>query len=259
MSKIEDINVSDELDLDEEDDNDDDVEIVEEVQVGKISKKRLKVKVRQHVNPLAAQHQIPIKLSDNWIQESFANPTLPFIIDIGCAKGGWPLSYAKAFPNTNILGLEIRRPCVEYSLRRKAFWQLTNVHFLSLNANVDLDRIFSDIRKTSDVDMVLIQFPDPHFKAKHKKRRVVNDELVECIGKNLAPSKKLFIQTDIKEMAEHMVESFSANAKFAAVDAYSTTDLTANANPTPILTERETATLKKGDPVYRMLYSVVLG
>ena len=41
------------------------------------------LKVRQHVNPLAGTYQKPSQLSENWIKESFQNPNLPFLLDIG--------------------------------------------------------------------------------------------------------------------------------------------------------------------------------
>jgi len=43
--------------------------------------------------------------------------------------------------------------------------------------------------------MVTIQFPDPHFKNKHKKRRVVNPALVDTIVRHLAPGKHVFVQS----------------------------------------------------------------
>ena len=48
---------------------------------------KLKLKVRQHVNPLALKYQIPIKLDDNWLKTAYDIPNRPFVIDIGCAKG----------------------------------------------------------------------------------------------------------------------------------------------------------------------------
>ena len=192
-------------------------------------------KLRQHVNPLAAQHQTPVKLADDWLVSSFANPALPFVIDVGCAKGGWPLQFAQSNPHLNVLGLEIREPCVAYALRRKAYWKVPNVHFLSLNANVDLNRVFVDIKRISDVDLVTIQFPDPHFKARHKKRRVVNENFVSCIAEHLSPEKRVFIQSDILEVSEHMVECFSDSPSFLPCEGYDSKAMHVNLNPTGIL------------------------
>ena len=54
-----------------------------------------------------------------------------------------------------------------------------------------------------------IQFPDPWFKKKHAKRRMVNEELVETIAVNkLAIGGRVFVQTDIEFLAEEMFDLF---------------------------------------------------
>ena len=108
-------------------------------------------------------------------------------MDVGCAKGTWILQNAEANPDTNYLGLEIRRPVVEYCIERAKRWELTNAHFFATNANIDLPIIMTDLLERGVcIDMVTIHHPDPHFKKRHKKRRVVTDELVEEIA-NIVP------------------------------------------------------------------------
>jgi hypothetical protein len=104
-----------------------------------------RLKVRQHVNPLSAKYQAPLPLPLNWIPLAFDSPTLPLILDIGCAKGSWALKMAETLPTTNLLGLEIRRPVVELCLARKYQRNLKNVHFLAVNANVDLEKILTSL------------------------------------------------------------------------------------------------------------------
>ena len=48
----------------------------------------------------------------------------------------------------------------------------------------------------AQLNMVSIQFPDPHFKNKHKKRRVVNASLVDTIVSNLEVGKLVFVQVN---------------------------------------------------------------
>ena len=45
-----------------------------------------------------------------------------------------------------------------------------------------------------------LQFPDPHFKKKHKKRRVVQPQLIEAIDRRLAPDGLVFLQSDVMEV-----------------------------------------------------------
>ena len=265
------------------------------------------------------------------------------LINILFIKGTWALNYAKRHPDVNVLGLEIRRPVVEFALKRKVRWGLSNVHFLSCNANVDLDRILSSITgipaknngpsiellekildrnkvfnkeneieddEDNDLDnddnvendyeqtikayndflisnlqqpidfqsatsesntlfkinnnhnnndksyikLVTLQFPDPHFKTKHKKRRVMNDNLVETITKHIQSMTPIFVQSDILEVLEDIVETLSASIRITPSSEYNIKQLNENKNMVGIPTEREIATLAKKLPVYRMLF-----
>ena len=143
-------------------------------------KEHLKLKVRQHVNPLSAAYLTPKALASDWVSSAFEDSSKPMVLDVGCAKGTWILQNGKENNDVNYLGLEIRKPVVEYALARVQRWGLNNVHFLDVNANVDLPLIMGDLKQQGiSVDMICFHHPDPHFKKKHKKRRVVTHELVQ--------------------------------------------------------------------------------
>lgn len=187
---------------------------------------------------------------------------------IGCAKGSWGLKYAQTNVEKNVLGLEIRKPVVDLALRRKYRWSLENIHFLSCNANVDLNYILNTIThkdsnstniacSSSSIEMVLLQFPDPHFKTKHKKRRVVNEELIVTIARHIDKDAVVFMQSDILDLIEDMVSYFAKSPYFRVTDGYDINNLSNNSNPTGLQTEREIATINKNELVYRMSFSKV--
>jgi tRNA (guanine-N7-)-methyltransferase len=219
-------------------------------------KPRRIVKVRQHVNPLASSFQVPITLEEGWLATAFAKPiNRDFIVDIGCAKGTWALSMCKADPDINVLGLEIRKPMVQNCLLRKQSWGLTNVHFLSCNANVNIHRILIDIQKQgATVGTVTIQFPDPQFKERHKKRRLVNAIFVQNLSGALKEGTRVFMQSDVKELLEDMISHFLDSPYFVPAQGYDSTCLEGNTSPFPVQTEREVATLANSLPVYRMMF-----
>jgi len=52
----------------------------------------------------------------------------------------------------NFLGLEIRRPCVEEAFKKMEKYGIRdNVHFVALNANVDMDRVVKDVQEHSEI------------------------------------------------------------------------------------------------------------
>jgi tRNA (guanine-N7-)-methyltransferase len=64
---------------------------------------------------------------------------------------------------------------------------------------------------------VTIQFPDPWYKKKHAKRRMVDGNLVETIVRHLKISGTVFIQTDVDFLAEEMFLLFRENANLREV------------------------------------------
>ena len=216
--------------------------------------KFIRTKFRQHVNPLASTYQQPIILEDNWLHKNFINPNNSFTIDIGCSKGSWALNMSESLPSNNFLGIEIRRPVVDFANHRKMNRNLQNVHFISTNVNVNIDKILKDINLISSVDLVCIQFPDPHFKKRHKKRRVVDEKLVDTLSIFLPSGCKIFLQSDVFPVIEDMVKSFSDHSDFSPCENYFVDSLCTNISPFHVQTEREISTLRRNLPVYRMLF-----
>ncbi len=205
--------------------------------------------MRQHVNPLSRFFQLDNELPK--ANKLFDNCDLPIHLDIGCARGRFLLDMASATPMWNFLGLEIRESLVIASEMERIQFNINNLKFLFCNANVSLDAWLASFEKRK-VEMVSIQFPDPWFKLRHRKRRVLNSSLVLSMARNLDEGSKLFIQTDILEVMEDMVQQIESSQFYdkALEDNFSFT----MENPFPFCTEREIYVQKKGLPIYRQLY-----
>jgi tRNA (guanine-N7-)-methyltransferase len=205
-----------------------------------------RVRVHQHVNPLAPFYRQAPKPVD--IGDIFADPGKPLHVDIGCARGRFLLRMARAVPDWNFLGVEIREPLVDEANRLAAETGLTNLHYSFCNAMLWLDRLLEGVPEGM-LQMITIQFPDPWFKKKHAKRRMVNGELIDTVVHKLAPVGKIFVQTDIEFLAEDMFGLFSADERLA--------EEIVEADVFPVKTERERAVDDKGLPIYRRLYRLV--
>lgn len=202
-----------------------------------------RVRVHQHVNPLAPYYRQAPRPVD--IESAFADPELPLHLDIGCARGRFLLRMAAAQPAWNYLGVEIREPLVEEANRIAEEAGLANLHYSFCNAMLWLDRLLEGV-PVGSLKMVTIQFPDPWFKKKHAKRRMVNEEMVDVIARKLAPEGKVFVQTDIEFLADEMFGLFRGDERFS--------EMRMADNPFPVKTEREKAVEGKGLPVYRRTF-----
>mmetsp|Transcript_17165 Transcript_17165/g.23599 ORF Transcript_17165/g.23599 Transcript_17165/m.23599 type:complete len:159 (+) Transcript_17165:365-841(+) len=80
-----------------------------------------------------------------------------------------------------------------------------------------------------EIYFLMIQFPDPHFKSKHRKRRVVNTDLVSCIAKFTSQiGSRVFLQSDIEELQCDMVDHFEKSGYFDPVEGYDSAKLGEN-------------------------------
>ncbi len=202
-----------------------------------------RVRVHQHVNPLAPFYRFMPK--PLLIEKVFARLDLPLHLDIGSARGRFLLKMAEIFPAQNFLGVEIRERLVGEANRIKEEENLTNLHYEFCNATYSLDKLFEQL--PSDVlQTVTIQFPDPWYKKKHAKRRMVKYNLVETVVEHLRIAGKVFIQTDVYFLAGEMFELFRRNAHLCEVEVAE--------NPFQVKTEREMAVEEKGLPIYRAMF-----
>lgn len=206
-----------------------------------------RVRVRQHVNPLSSKYQQPF-VAPNW-GNFYKDLSLPFHLDIGCGRGRFLLKMAQLQPNINFLGVEIRESLVTEANELRDQYQLTNLHYIFTNINISSGVLLSSLPKNC-LELVMIQFPDPWFKKKHLKRRVVQPELVENIAQYLVTKGKVFLQSDVKEVAFEMCDRFLENPHFQPLSE----EIWLTENPLLIQTEREIATIKKGEPVYRTMF-----
>jgi tRNA (guanine-N7-)-methyltransferase len=226
---------------------------------------------RQHVNPLASKFQQPTVLSQDWPRDVFSDLLRPFFLDVGCSRGGFLLDIATQRPHDyNYLGLEIRPIIVHQAQERLANRPHLQGHldFVGCNANVDLDRLLtllsdasadsntetSTNSKSFNLQMVCIQFPDPHFKAKHAKRRVATPELVETLARFMPPGATVFLQSDVQPVLDEMRLQFRDQSQYF-VDSLESLEEYLNDNILGIPTERELSVLNQDLPVYRALFT----
>ncbi|MCB1024041.1 MAG: tRNA (guanosine(46)-N7)-methyltransferase TrmB [Acidobacteria bacterium] len=201
-----------------------------------------RVRVHQHVNPLAKYYrELPIEPLD--CGKTFENPRLPLHLDIGCGRGRFLLEMAAMKPGYNFLGVDIREPLVIEANEIRDDRKMTNLHYEFCNATIDLNVLLRDLPENS-LQFVSIQFPDPWFKKRHSKRRMVKDQLVETIYGHLSKEGTVFIQTDVEFLSAEMVELFEEGG-FQRFEI--------DENPLPAQTERERSVIGRDLPVYRAI------
>jgi tRNA (guanine-N7-)-methyltransferase len=206
-----------------------------------------RVRVHQHVNPLAKYYRdLPVKPLE--LEKVFGKAELPLHLDIGCGRGRFLLEMAEDDNAQNFLGVEIREPLVIEANEIVSKRELDNLHYEFCNATIDLDVLLKEI-PADILKLVTIQFPDPWFKKRHAKRRMVRDKLVETVADKLASDGRILIQTDVEFLAEEMFELFSENESLRQTEI--------SKNPLPIKTEREKSVENRNLPIYRTIFEKI--
>ncbi|KAK9909195.1 hypothetical protein WJX75_008585 [Coccomyxa subellipsoidea] len=215
------------------------------------------VRCRQHVNPLKKELQVPLAPPD-W-SAIYPDTHRPLIVDVGCGSGRFLLAISRRYQRHNLLGLDIRNKLMERANEWAKLLDLhKSVHFMMANATVSLESMLATY--PGPLSLVTVQFPDPHFKARHKKRRVVQPQLVRAIARIMPRGGRVFLQSDVEEAVTDMYHTFRqhASAEFDVdlkVECYTKEAIEwQHTNPLGVPTEREIHTLQDGGMVFRTLF-----
>ncbi len=205
-------------------------------------------KIRQHVNPLG-EHFMRVRARPIERPERLA-ADCRVEVELGCADAEFSFQLAAARPDWLVAGLEIREPCLTRNRVRAAELGLDNLRFAYSNLNVDLDRVFPP----ASVDRFHLLFPDPWFKERHHKRRVIEPGLVGVIADQLRPGGELHAASDVFEVALEIMQVIEASPRLRNMIAPWSFW---RGNPFEAESRRETTTRGRGQRVWRMRYALV--
>lgn len=124
--------------------------------------------------------------------------SLPIELEIGSGKGLFLIRAAKENPNRTFIGMELATKYAREAQEKLDKENITNAVFLACDAVALMAQDVPD----SSVVAVHVYFPDPWWKSKHKKRRVLSDETICNIERVLKPGGELHFWTDVLDYYE---------------------------------------------------------
>ncbi|KAG8533355.1 uncharacterized protein KY384_002138 [Bacidia gigantensis] len=163
------------------------------------------------------------------------------VADIGCGFGGLLVALSPLLPDRLILGLEIRTQVTSYvhdriyALRQQHLPQIesktSDVHFPStapppptaLYQNISVLRantmkFLPNFFPRASLEHIFLCFPDPHFKARKHKARIVSETLCAEYAYVLKPGGMVWTITDVEELAGWMRTRFEEFGKRGGVE-----------------------------------------
>ncbi|KAA8644609.1 hypothetical protein EYZ11_007994 [Aspergillus tanneri] len=152
------------------------------------------------------------------------------VVDIGCGFGGLLVGLAPVLPEMLMVGMEIRTQVLEYvtnrvhALRQQQYHQqeektstptptendkaipggYQNISALRSNTM----KFFPNFFGRHQLSKIFICFPDPHFKARKHKARIISESLNAEYAYALRPGGMIYTITDVEEYHRWILRHF---------------------------------------------------
>ncbi len=199
-----------------------------------------KRRIRHHVNPMSDRTEVEF--------EGFTDDK-PIIVDVGAASGEFISRLIELKNEThNFVIFEIRKALAKKLV--EIFKDYKNVKVFTGDAGRNFKSVLLPcIKSGAKIEEIFINFPDPWFKDRHKKRRFINEKFLDNVSSWIQEDTVWIFQTDQKILFEETLELLKEKGidkmQFFRVSPYNTQ------------TKWEAAKMETGDKIYRMKFNII--
>jgi tRNA (guanine-N7-)-methyltransferase len=137
----------------------------------------------------------------------------PLVVEIGSGMGEATAQMAAADPDRDLLAVDVHVQGLGRLLRRVEDLGLTNVRVAEGDAVV----LLRDMLPAGSVDEVRVFFPDPWPKARHGKRRLVQQPFLDLVATRLTVGGTLHVATDWAPYAEQVSAQLHRHPSYQVV------------------------------------------
>jgi tRNA (guanine-N7-)-methyltransferase len=142
--------------------------------------------------------------------EALFGRTAPLVLEVGSGMGEATAQMAAADPARDVLAVDVHVQGLGRLLRRVEELGLTNVRV----AEGDAVELLRDMLLPGSLDEVRVFFPDPWPKARHAKRRLVQQAFLDLVADRLRPGGVLHVATDWAPYAEQVQALLRSHAAY---------------------------------------------
>jgi len=179
-----------------------------------------------------------------WDQAAVFGRLAAMELEVGTGKGLFLRTAAAARPDVDFLGVEIAPRYARFAAANLARRGLTN----ALVVAGDAVRLLEELLPATCLAAVHLYFPDPWWKRRHKRRRVLRESLVGHVERTLQPGGSLHFWTDVEEYYHTGLDLIARETRlegpFEVLEAPAQADM-------DYRTHFERRTRLHGRPVYR--------
>lgn len=161
-----------------------------------------KKKLRRWAELLTFPHvfQYPEGMQGTWGEKVFGNDN-PIVLELACGKGEYTVNLAKAFPEKNFIGVDIKGHRMWVGAKQAIDGGLKNAAFL----RTQIEKI-EDYFLPNEVGEIWITFPDPQPREGHAKKRLTAPRFLELYKNILMKGGSIHLKTDNTLLYEYTLE-----------------------------------------------------
>lgn len=194
---------------------------------------------------------LPTMLPFNVDWEAYFGNSQPVDLEIGCGRTHFFFDRALNYPERNIVGVEWKYEFMEQAQRRIGREGIKNAAAFHGNAWLLVPMLFA----AKSISQVIVNFPDPWWKARHKKRLVLNEAFLDALHERMKDDGTILLQTDVEELFSFYCELINQHGAFQLDGTISEAAIIAS---TKAQTHREKKCLEQGLPIYRGIFRRVM-
>jgi len=180
-----------------------------------------------------------------------ATPSVEIEIEIGSGRGGFLLERLASREDVGLVAFEIKRK-----------WATLVNERLERAGLSGRCRVFADdarsalarLQPSGAIAAAFFHFPDPWWKKRHQKRRLITPALLDEIARLLRSGGELFVQTDVEERALLYEMQIASHSAFKPRGDQAGSARVAE-NPYAARSHRERRAVADALPIFRLRYA----
>ncbi|MCR9116038.1 MAG: tRNA (guanosine(46)-N7)-methyltransferase TrmB [bacterium] len=196
-----------------------------------------------------SSHPLDLRSQDaDFIANELFSNSAPLEIEVGTGKGLFLINEVEQNPDHNFIGIEISLKYAELVAARFDEMNASN----AIMIRGDAQKLLHEHVRPESIAAVHVYFPDPWWKKRHRKRRVLNEQFVKDIERVLLPEGVLHFWTDVLEYYESTLELI---AESTSLGDFEPVEERPSEHDFDYLTHYERRMRKRDLPVYRSRFT----
>jgi tRNA (guanine-N7-)-methyltransferase len=143
--------------------------------------------------------ECPENMQGQWA--AFFGNNNPIVLELACGKGEYTRNMAKAFPDKNFLGIDIKGNRIFVGAKEALGQGIKNVGFMRAQIQQ-----LEDYFKYEEFQEIWITFPDPFLRDSKAKNRLTHSRFLKVYQALLPPNALIHLKTDSKPLFDFTQE-----------------------------------------------------